>query len=116
MRLIDSMPPATTTSASAEPDGARRHRDRLQAGGAGLVDRHAGDGIGEAGTTNDLTPGVRPRASLARVSDQDLFDARRIDARAVERRLDGDRAEFGRMCVAERAAVAANRASGPRLR
>ncbi len=46
------------------------------------------------------------------MSDQDLFDARRIDARAGERRLDGNRAEFCGMGVAERAAVAANRGPG----
>ena len=99
MRLIDSMPPARTTVGLAEHDRLRAGGDRLHARGAGLVDRLRGNAVGKPGATPDLARGIGPGPGLPAVADQHFVDVGWVDARALERRLRGDRAELGGMDV-----------------
>ena len=74
MRLIDSMPPATTHRRLAEQEALRARGDRLQTRGTRLVDGLGRGRVRKTGAMADLTRRVRPGAGLPAVPDQHFVD------------------------------------------
>ena len=91
MRLIDSMPPASTTSDSPSMIDCAPRGNRLHSRRARLVDRLRRHRIGKSRAPDDLARRVGPRAGLAAVPKERLVYLRRFDAAALQRcpRRDG---------------------------
>ena len=112
MRLIDSMPPASTTARLAEQDRLRAERDGLQTRRARLIDRLRRRGVRQARAPTDLPRRIRSRTRLPAVADEHFVDVRGATPRALQRRPRRARAKLSRMRVAQRAAVAADGRAG----
>ena len=82
--------------------------DRLQAGGAGAVDRHRRDRVRQACRERRAAGGVARLGRLEHVAHDDLVDVLGRDAGALHGGADGDGAEVGAAHVLERAAQAAD--------
>ncbi len=93
----------------AEEDRLGARGDRLHPGGARLVDRLRGHGVGDAGADPHLARGIRTRPGLPGMPDQHLVDRIGRDACASHGGGRGGRAEIRGMHVAKRSAVAADR-------
>ena len=92
--------------------GADRHvgdAERAHARGADLVDRLRGDLLGDAALDLGLARGDLPLAGLQDLAEDDLLDLLRVDAGALQRRLDHLAAEVGGV---ERGEAAAHLAEG----
>ena len=109
MRLIDSMPPASTMRDWPSLNRLRAERDGLQSRRARLIDRLRGHVVGQARRGGrPAAPDSGPDPACRPWPNQHFVDVARRDSRARERRARRARAEFSRMSVAKRAAVAAN--------
>ena len=87
--LIDSAPPATTTSEPSTITRLRADRDRLQARSAVAVDRRSGNAHRQSGAQRGRAPEiVAARAFGQAAADDDVFDFSGIDARAFDRMMD----------------------------
>ena len=110
IRLIDSMPPASTTRDWPAEDGLRAQRDCLQAGRTRLVHGVGRHFVRKTRATRDLPGRIRARPGLPRMTDDHFVDvagARRRRAPAPRRAA---RAPSSAGCVcAKRAAVTADR-------
>ena len=98
--------------AFAGADLLRGQRHGAQAGAADLVDAERGLGIRQAGGARGLAGGVLALAGGQHLAQDHLVHVAGLDAGALERRLQRDRAEFVRGQRAKRAVEAADRRAG----
>ena len=112
IRLIDSIPPATTTSDSPVRIDCARRRHCLQARRTRFVDGVGGNACGKSSPLHHLARGVRAGRCLTRMAHQDFADARAVDAGPLERCPCGRRGEIRRMDGSESSTVATDRGTG----
>jgi len=86
----------------------RAERNGLEARGAGLVDGLGRHAVGQPGAPANLTPGIGPRTSLARVTENHLVDVVDSETGPIERRACGPSTELGRMRTSEGSAIPTN--------
>ena len=92
--LMDSWPPATTMSESPLRIGLIAERDRAQTRAAELVDAPGRAFHRNAGGDRGLARRVLALRRGQNLAHDDFGDAARLDARPLQRRLDGDGAEI----------------------
>ena len=90
--VMDSVPPATMTSAPPLPDALGRHGNRLQAGRAEAVDGHRRDFDRQSGAQGGDAGDVHALLGLGHgAAEDDVFDFFGVKlGHALERALDGD--------------------------
>ena len=91
------MPPATRDLEVAGADRGVDHARGADAGGADLVDRLGGDLLRDAGLDLRLARRDLALAGLEHLAHDDVLDLLGLDLGALERGLDGDAAELGRV-------------------
>ena len=110
--VIDSMPPATTISASPARISWSAMRDRVEAGEAHLVDGDRRDAHRDAAGDAGGAGGVLPGAGQDDLAHDHVVDLVAGDAGLLEGALDGDTAEVGGRQVLEPAEQPADRRTG----
>ena len=109
IRLMDSMPPASTMSDSPSMIDCAPDAIAWRPEAHALLIVCAGARCGHAGAMAHLTPGIGSGAPLAAVADQDFVDVRGGQAGALDGRARGDGAQLRRVEILERSAVPADR-------
>ncbi len=112
MRLIDSMPPATTTDDSPSRMLCAPEAIACRPEAHALLIVWAGRGVRKTGAMADLARRVRARPGLAAVPDEHFVYGLGGHAGPRQRRPHGHRPELRGVGVLQRAAIAADRRAG----
>ena len=109
--FIDSMPPATTSSASPGADLRGREHDRLEPGAADAVDRRGRGAVRQTGHQRRLAGRRLTDAGLEDLAHQDFVDGGRrgLETGPLDRRANGDAAQVRCGNRAQRSAELADR-------
>ena len=106
------MPPVTITSSVARANHRVRDLDGANGGGAHLVDRVGADLFRDSRADRGLAGGRLADAGLQHLAHDHVLDLAGLEPGPLERGLDRDRAELGRLVGSQAAAELSERRAG----